>query len=192
MAGKIAYVKKSFYADEYESGQNYSNGGKWLNPGQELTYVGQTDKGVMFKGGNGKTYHVDFYDCDTNLSSKKQAHDGISYGEHNPTGKCRECGGPNYGKYAVCQACMRKHPTSKAHDRASLHAALDAVLDHGRARDAGRVRDTELNEDIMFDFSQNAKTGSGKMTPATIARALKMIERKYGVEVAAELRKRYA
>ena len=245
--------------------------------------------------------------------------DGISYGEHNPTGKCRECGGPNYGKYAVCQACIRKHPTPKAHDRSRLHAALDAVLDsamardrepsmdeekaydmgvvdakkgraqnlnpdwsrtlksayvsgyhaglgHGRARDAdgpSRAADYELPEpvkvnnaagkvigsvskcgfdfiadfyanagsltanaqykrfykfeaaqrwilncdaalqrsnardagvltdDIEFDFSQNAKTGSGKMTPISVAKAIKTMERKYGPEVAAALRARH-
>jgi hypothetical protein len=74
----------------------------------------------------------------TDSTKTERIKDGISYGEHNPTGKCRECGGPNYGKYAVCQACMRKQPASKAHDRSRLHAALDAVLDSARARDAGK------------------------------------------------------
>ena len=125
------------------------------------------------------------------------------------------------------------------HDRSRLHAALDAVLDHGRARDRepsmaeekaydmgvadakkgsaqnpnpdwsralksayvsgyhaglghGRARDAGvLTDDIEFDFSQNAKTGSGKKTPASIAKAIKMMERKYGPEVAAALRARH-
>lgn len=61
-----------------------------------------------------------------------------------------------------------------------------AGLGHGRARDAG-----VLTDDIEFDFSQNAKTGSGKKTPASIAKAIKMMERKYGPEVAAALRARH-
>ena len=37
----------------------------------------------------------------------------IEYGPNNKTGVCSECGERNYGKYAVCQACMRKPTTPK-------------------------------------------------------------------------------
>ena len=61
----------------------------------------------------------------------------INYGPGNPTGKCRECGGPNYGKYAVCQACMRKPiKATDSSKRARMHRALDAVMDaRGAAKD---------------------------------------------------------
>jgi hypothetical protein len=70
-AGKTAYVKNRVYADIYESGEDWSNDGRWLEPGTELTAVNQSDKGVMFKGPGGKMYHVDFHDCNKNLAARK-------------------------------------------------------------------------------------------------------------------------
>jgi hypothetical protein len=61
--GDKAYVKKRVYADVYELGQNWANSGKWLDVGTELTYAGQSDKSVDFKGPGGKTYSIDFADC---------------------------------------------------------------------------------------------------------------------------------
>ena len=69
--GKVAYVKNRLYADKVSPDLHHTIGGKWLNPGKELTSFDASDKGVMFKDAYGTVYHIDFYDCDKNLSARK-------------------------------------------------------------------------------------------------------------------------
>lgn len=70
-AAKIAYVKNRFYADKVSPDMDHNVGGEWLSPGKQLTSFDASDKGVFFKDAYGTIYHVDFRDCNKNLTAKK-------------------------------------------------------------------------------------------------------------------------
>jgi hypothetical protein len=71
VGGKTAYVKNRLYADKVSSDMDHNVGGEWLNPGKELSSFDASDKGVFFKDIYGTIYHVDFSDCNKNLSARK-------------------------------------------------------------------------------------------------------------------------
>lgn len=70
-AAKIAYVKNRLYADKMSPDMDHNIGGEWLSPGKQLTSFDASDKGVFFKDTYGTIYHVDFRDCNKNLTAKK-------------------------------------------------------------------------------------------------------------------------